>query len=302
MPSKAIGLLPVLYVAVCLPVQAGDPMDEPYGSRYLNYVVNKVWNSNYGVYSNLGWPTSLYPKFIEDVNGDGMADAVAFGKPGTYVSLSNGQSFVGMTLAISNFGTDQFWTVADDPRFVVDINGDGKKDLVGYGMQGVYAAVYSGTDTTPQFTGFKLWSDQFGSLQNSGFYLNANFIRTVEDMNNDGKSDLVVFADTGIQVALSNGNGFNAPTLWVGDFGTIQSWNNTDFVREIADVNADGYPDVIGYGLTAVLVSLNNGGTGLSQPTAWTTQYSNADRNGFYKNSNFIRPWCEHESRRKRYR
>jgi len=270
-------------------VHADDRMNEPYGSRYLNYSINTMWNINYDLDSNLGWPTSLYPKFIEDVNGDGMAAAVAFGKPGTFVSLSNGDSFVGSTQAINNFGTDQYWDVEKHPRFVVDLNGDGKKDLVGYGMFGVYGAIYSGTSTNPQYSDFKIWLGQFGSEQNSGFYLNSNFIRTFRDMNSDGKSDLVVFADTGIQVALSNGNGFNAPTLWVDNFGTDNTWNNTDYVREIADVNGDGYLDVIGYGLDAVYVSKNNGGSGLSAPERWTSQYSNQNRSGFYKNAAFIR-------------
>ena len=284
-------LKPIVLLAAmaCTSSLADTRMDEPYGSRYLNYTQNAVWSSHYGIYSDGGWPVSLYPKFIEDVNGDGMADAVAFGKPGTYVSLSNGTSFVGITEAIAQFGTDQGWTVAKHPRFVEDLNGDGKKDLVGYGDAGVYAAIYSGTGTTPAFNQLKLWSNQFGALQNNGFYLNANFIRTLADMNNDQKSDLVVFADTGIQVALSNGNGFDAPTQWVDNFGTDWAWNNTDYVRQIADVNGDGKLDVLGYGLDAVYVSINNGNNTLSTPTSWTSQYSNQDRNGFYRNANFIR-------------
>ena len=282
-------LILLVLCGVLAPVYAGDRMDEPYGSRYLNFVVNKVWSSHYGAYSDLGWPTDLYPKFIEDVNGDGMADAVAFGKPGTYVSLSNGTSFVGQTLAIANFGTDQAWSVADDPRFVADINNDGKKDLIGYGMQGVYAATYTGTATTPAFGGFALWSSSFGSQDDNGFYLNAAFIRTMADMNKDGKSDLVVFAASGVYVALSNGTSFDAPIEWIADFGTNSGWNNTDYVREITDVNGDGYPDILGYGDQSVYVATNTQGTGLGGFSAWTTQYSNQDRSGFYTNSNFIR-------------
>ena len=268
---------------------ADDPMNEPYGSRYQNYTSNVMWNSNYGVHSNGGWPTTLYPKFIEDVNGDGMADAVAFGKPGTYVSLSNGQSFVGITQAIDDFGTDAAWQVSQDPRFVVDINGDGKKDLAGYGIQGVWAATYTGTSTTPAFGNFKLWSSQFGSQDRSGFYLNAAFIRTMADMNKDGKIDLVVFSDTGVQVALSNGNGFNASSQWIADFGTDAAWNNTQYVRMLSDVNGDGYLDVVGYGIQGVYVALNNGGTGFGANTLWTSQFGSQDRNGFYLNADFIR-------------
>jgi hypothetical protein len=288
-PGLILAVAAVLASAGLHPAHADDPMNEPYGSRYQNYTANALWTNHYGVYSDGGWPTSLYPKFIEDVNGDGMADAVAFGKPGTFVSLSNGQSFVGITEAIDNFGTDDAWQVSQDPRFVVDINGDGKKDLAGFGLQGVWAAVYTGTATTPAFGSFQLWSSQFGSQANNGFYLNAAFIRTMRDMNKDGKTDLVVFSDTGVQVALSNGNGFNASTQWINNLGTNDSWNNTDFVREIADVNGDGFLDILGYGMYGVYVAVNNGGSGFNPLTTWTSQFSTTAQNGFYKNPNFIR-------------
>ncbi len=258
-----------------------DRMDEPYGSRYLNYTGSIIWTTQYGVHSPPGWSTDLYPKFIEDVNGDGMADAVVYGQPGTYVSLSDGQQFMIWHRAISHFGTDQGWEVAKHPRFVTDVNGDGRKDLVGYGNEGVYAALYSGTGNAPAFSDYGLWSDQFGASQKSGFYLNQDFIRTLKDMNRDGRSDVVVFAEEGIHVALSNGAGFDAPTLWVNHFGTNKGWNNSGHVREITDVNGDGYPDVVGYVNSDVLVSINLSGTRLSQPTPWTSEYSHFDAYGY---------------------
>lgn len=286
-------IIPVLLVFILVPLTTPnsfgqDRMDEPYGSRYLNYHVNKLWSQHYGRYSDGGWVSSLYPRYIEDVNNDGMADCVAFGKPGTYVSLSNGSSFVGITKAISNFGTDDAWEVDKHPRFVVDVNGDGYKDLLGYGIQGVYCATYNPSSSTPSFVNFKLWSSQFGSQYNSGFWLNPAFIRTTMDMNNDGKSDLVVFADVGVYVALSNGNGFAQATLWSPQFGTSNTWNNTNYVRKLTDLNGDKLPDIVGYGYNDVYVAINNG-SGFNTIAAWTTQFSNTDASGFYTNVNFIR-------------
>ncbi len=277
----------VLYPSVAL--ATGSRMDEPFGSRYMDYQANAEWSPHYGVNSDGGWPTSLYPKFIEDLNNDGMADAIAFGKPGTYVSMSNGTSFVGITEAIANFGTDQAWEVAKHPRFVVDISGDGFKDVVGYGIQGIYGAVWNPNSGTPQFENFHLWSNQFGSQQNSGFYLNPSFIRTFADVNNDKKADAVVFANDGVHVALSDGTNFGAPTLWIADWGTDLLWNNTDYVRQLVDVNGDGFVDILGYGLHNVLVSLNTKSNGFGPAQKWGTQFSNSDRSGFYKNPNFIR-------------
>jgi hypothetical protein len=276
----------LLFTALVSLLVAGSRMDEPSGSRYLNYDVSAGWSSYYG---STDWPTSQFPKFIEDVDHDGRADVVVFGKSGTYVSPSDAMKFVGNFLAIGNFGTDQHWRVGRNPRFVVDINGDGYKDLLGYGYAGVYGATWDNSVQTPTFKDFKLWSERFGARDRNGFYLNPAFIRTAADMNNDEKADLVVFADDGVYVALNNNGTFEAPTIWVNNFCTNQNWNNTDYVRELTDVNGDGYPDIVGYGRLNVLVSLNNQGRGFQPPTGWTTQFSNQDRGGFYKNPDFIR-------------
>ncbi|MEU5420034.1 hypothetical protein ACFY1P_07335 [Streptomyces sp. NPDC001407] len=41
---------------------------------------------------------------------------------------------------LDDFGVDQGWTGKKHPRFLADITGDGRADIVGFGGPGVYVA------------------------------------------------------------------------------------------------------------------------------------------------------------------
>lgn len=64
----------------------------------------------------------------------------------------------------------------------------------------------------------------------------------VGDVNNDGKEDAVTFNGSGIwNIAISNGNGFNAATQWISGHGT----GSTE--QFLSDVNGDGKADAVVY-------------------------------------------------------
>jgi VCBS repeat protein len=103
----------------------------------------------------------------------------------------------------------------------------------------------------------------FGTDPNAGSWTSQNRNpRLLADINNDGKADIVGFADTGVFTSLALGNGGfgvqqfqQAMTLW----GTTSGgWNEPGVSRQVADINSDGYADLVGFGPTGVLVSLNN--------------------------------------------
>ena len=82
-----------------------------------------------------------HPRFLGDVNGDGKQDIVGFAAGGVYVSLSTGSNFTAPGLWVNNYGYNTGkWRVEKHPRFLADVNGDGKQDIVGFADGGVYVS------------------------------------------------------------------------------------------------------------------------------------------------------------------
>src|SRR5262249_24873471 len=111
-------------------------------------------------------------------------------------------------------------------------------------------------------------NDQFGSSQGWG----SPGQRYVSDVNGDGLSDIVGFwaggggRAPGAYVALSNGATYQqSPARGSSDF-TGTGWLPATPPRLLADVNADGRADVVGFGLAGVTVGLSNGAAFVSQP------------------------------------
>jgi Ca2+-binding RTX toxin-like protein len=237
--------------------------------------------NNFGVTAG-GWASEdLYPRHVADMNGDGYADIVGFGYAGTWVSYGSANgTFSDPSFVVANFGQTAGWS-SDNAfhRELADVNGDGRADIIGFGIAGTWVSLSQADGT---FTAPTMGLAQFGAVD--GWANQDGFARTTGDINGDGKADLIGFGYAGTWVSLGNGDGtFQPVSLAVNSFGVEQGWTSDDkFHRVVADVNGDGKDDIIGFGQSGVWVALSNGdGTfadakfaldSFGQDQGWTSQ------------------------------
>jgi hypothetical protein len=165
---------------------------------------------------------------VADVNGDGIPDivtnAVGVSSPGRVnVLLGNGDGTFRppQTLPVDSGG----YALA-----VVDVNGDGKPDIVSDNYQ------ISNDGTAPATLSLLLGNGD-GTFQPpqivpTGFPGRNSYATDVADVNGDGKPDIV----TSYSMLLGNGDGtFQSPLV----FGRGSA------VSAVADLNGDGKPDLV---------------------------------------------------------
>jgi len=182
--------------------------------------------------ANVSFPDTYgYSLAFIDVNGDGHDDIVMTGYP-DYTGSGTGA----VTAFISNGdGTFQAGTTLIPATYsyiykAVDLNGDGKKDLVFYGSgtsagNGDFTAINNGNGTfaTPV---------TISSPNNCGFAFG--------DVNSDGKVDIVSSDCGNNTVSVLDGNGD-------GTFGAATSYFAGSYPDGVAlgDMNGDGKLDII---------------------------------------------------------
>jgi hypothetical protein len=168
--------------------------------------------ADFGV--NSGWQVDRHIRLVTDITGDGRADIVGFGNRGVFTAVANASGGFGeVRLVVQDLGFDQGWRLRNNPpagdnsvitpRFVTDITGDGRADLVGVHSAGVLTAVARGDGT-------------FGSLT----FLPGTFTATgcssvfTADVTGDRRSDLICHNNRNMRIAVARGDGgFDAPVL-----------------------------------------------------------------------------------------
>ena len=190
-----------------------------------------------------GWRIDQHPRFLADTTGNRRCDVVGFGNHGVSVALSRPDgTFDSRRLALADFGANQGWRVDTHLRFLADTTGDGRADVVGFGNSGVSVARSKGDGT---FRERALAVSDFGADQ--GWRVDTH-LRLLADTTGDGRADVVGFGNSGISVALANGDGtFGPRKLLLTDFGVNQGWRVDTHPRYLADTTGDGRPDVVGF-------------------------------------------------------
>ncbi|MBX2928582.1 MAG: VCBS repeat-containing protein [Saprospiraceae bacterium] len=201
-----------------------------------------------------GWSTADHVRTLGDINGDGKADIVGFWNDGVYVAFSQGQSFSEPKLLLRNLAKNAGgWSVKDHTRVVGDVNGDGKADIVGFGGNDVFVALSKG-ETLSDLT---VWLKN--NLSTNHGWNNREHVRTVADVNGDGKADLVGFGGAGVFVAYSGATQAGTAQMLVNNFAiNAGGWEVSKHTRLLADINGDKKADIVGFG-GKVLTALSTG-------------------------------------------
>ncbi len=219
-------------------------------SNGTSFEPGKTWIQDFGC--EQGWCKDNYIRTLADVNGDGLSDVVGFSEGRIFVSTSNGTSFEPGKTWIQDFGCEQGWCKDNYIRTLVDVNGDGLSDVVGFSEGRIFVSTSNGTSFEPG----KTWIQDFGCEQG---WCKDNYIRTLVDVNGDGLSDVVGFSEGRIFVSTSNGTSFEPGKTWIQDFGCEQGWCKDNYIRTLVDVNGDGLSDVVGFSEGRILVSTSEG-------------------------------------------
>lgn len=247
------------------------------GTAPNQFAQSGTWVANYGTQAG-GWTdNNTYPRYVVDVNGDGLPDIVGFASSGVYVSLNTGTSFAAPALWLANYGTQAGgWSDNNTyPRYLADVNGDGLPDIVAFGIGGVYISLNTGTS----FSAAAIWLMAYGTQQ--GWNDNSKYPRYLADMNGDGLPDVVGFASDGVYVSLNTGTSFAAPVLKINAYGTQSDYyqpggwtDNNTYPRYVIDMTGDGLPDIVGFSSSGMWVTSNNG-TAFANPVDWIANYGN---------------------------
>ena len=213
----------------------------------------QIWYSTNFTYNKGGWRVERHPRMLADVNGDGKDDIVGFANSAVMVALSNGSSFTGYTNWISNFGYSYSWRVEYHPRVVADVNNDHKADVIGFADNGPRVALSTGSS----FGTINLWYSGYGYI--TGGWQVSKHPRTIADVNGDGKGDVVGFSDSATYVSLSTGSSFGTAKNWLTGYNYNAGWDVNLHPRIVKDINNDGKADIVGFADPEVRASISDG-------------------------------------------
>jgi len=214
----------------------------PVSASKINFV--NLYPANY-----IGVNPRYDQRHVVDMNNDGKADVVAFGRDGVHVGLSTGSAFD----VTKWFGAPDLLKTST-VNLLADVDGDFDLDWVKLKPGSISCYENKGVEFITREVGQSL------TLAGASWKANKN-PRYLLDINGDGKADLIGFSHGAVWVSLGQGNCLFEKSKTVfsdSSFSVLagfdDSWN---YPRMLKDVNDDGLPDIVGFGSNTVYVALN---------------------------------------------
>jgi hypothetical protein len=189
---------------------------------------------------------------VGDVNGDGKDDVVGCTLDGVLVALAreDGFGFDPPAYWSSEFSMQSAYAfdATRHRRKLVDVNGDGQKDLVGFHDQEVIVAKSRGSSFAPAET----WLYGLGYSEG---WMHPQALILFGDVDGAFGQDILAFGEDGLYLSRSFHNGFTQPQKQFSGMGYGLAGGQWDLVhdpRKVGDVTGDGLADIIGFGRDGV--------------------------------------------------
>ena len=217
-----------------------------------------------------GWQIDKHLRFLAPVTGNGRQDIVGFGENAVVVSRNNGDGTFApaKSVLLQDFCRVNGWHIDSHPRFLADLTGLGRVDIIGCAAAGVYVSMNDGNGN---FGNPSKVLDDFCTQQ--GWQVSKH-PRFIADLRGTKRGDIIGFGNQGVYVSFNIGNGtFQAATLVLEDFGANQGWKVDKHPRFVVDLTGDGRADIIGFGEKNVFVSLNDGKGGFGPAKSITETF-----------------------------
>ena len=91
------------------------------------------------------WRVEKHRRVVVDVSGDGLGDIVGFGEDGVYVSKNRGNgTFEEAKLVSRDFGYQRGWRIDEHHRYMADVTGNGRADIIEFKDKAAYVAFNDG--------------------------------------------------------------------------------------------------------------------------------------------------------------
>lgn len=220
------------------------------------------------------WSTIQFP----DLNADGKSDVCGRSWQGIVCALSAGTSWGPVSLWTASFSDQDIW--ASHPSYYEtirfpDVNGDGKADVCGRGIAGIYCALRQPNSNS--FGPLTLWASAYSDANlwksHPSYYGTIQFA----DLNADGKDDVCGRGIDGTYCGLSNGSAF-ATSKWTPWFDDAGGWSAQPAYWETIQLPrvTSGGADICGRASSGIFCGKSTG-TSFNAATQWTSWFNNAD-------------------------